>query len=348
MQHAQRKFIATCSVAVILLGGLGSVFLLQTKSHGQQPKQNPSVEKQPVPKESSKPKPTVPAKTPTDAKDLESLQGKWLHVVSTTGTHQITGAPLEGKWWEFSGQSVRMSEDPTNNLERWSITIDATKTPKQIDFIPNVPAGLTPNPIRGIYELKANELTICLGSDRPTDFIPDLRGKNRLIVFKRAQPISELLTRRTPEKRVNYDDELARFAGDWIIRRSIVAGEEAVPNGMGLDREIELQRGLSFAGSTITRFRMKEGEPLGREDGMVFAIDATTNPPQINFTTLDTPGSKKGFLQPGIFEFKDGGLWICIGPEGLSDRNRPTEFLSTFENRHTLYVLERVSVKPKE
>ncbi len=57
-----------------------------------------------------------------------------------------------------------------------SFTLDATKTPKTIDFQPTAPAGQpsgTTKPMLGIYEFDGEKLKMCIappGRDRPTAF----------------------------------------------------------------------------------------------------------------------------------------------------------------------------------
>ena len=108
---------------------------------------------------------------------------------------------LGGEAWtvfEFNGKKVVGSTDKvsfTKGKATWKVMTDegpeeietgfrydAAKKPKEIDLsLPGDPRRLLP----GIYKIEGEFLIVCLGSERPTEFIGGANRKTTLLVFKR-------------------------------------------------------------------------------------------------------------------------------------------------------------------
>jgi len=130
--------------------------------------------------------PTADAKV----QDLAALDGTWKPTSAQRGDLESSEEELErqrmtirnSRYWVPSGKR----EGYKPNLVE--IRIDATKTPKHIDFVvvegPNV--GMTE---LGIYELNGDELKVCSGKSRPTKFEARVDDWNALVVtYQRVKP----------------------------------------------------------------------------------------------------------------------------------------------------------------
>jgi uncharacterized protein (TIGR03067 family) len=125
---------------------------------------------------------------PADAKeeaakqDLQKMQGKWklteLVIDGAAGPKDAVGATVT-----IEGNTMTVTlKGPGGKEEKKSmtLTIDPTKTPKQIDMKPDKDV-----PSLGIYELKDNTLRICgsdppKSKDRPANFEPK-KGDHRVL-----------------------------------------------------------------------------------------------------------------------------------------------------------------------
>ena len=131
----------------------------------------------------------IGAVTADEAQELEKLKGTW----------SVTDLTYNGKDhntlkfnFVFKGDEVVVEGNDRVKLEyaRFKVKLDLTTTPKLFDI--TVGGGVQKGAaMEGIYELKDNELRICLkvfGKDRPADFKSADGSSNALLVLKRAQP----------------------------------------------------------------------------------------------------------------------------------------------------------------
>ena len=104
------------------------------------------------------------------------------------------------------------------------------------------------------------------------------------------------------------DSELKAFQGVWIIAEAKLAGRDHLDDFMGMK--------LTVTDDKYT-IDFKENSDKG-----TLKVDATQKPKQIDLTTSKT-GPFKGRTLPGIYEFKDDTVVLCLNSE---KPDRPTAF----------------------
>ena len=107
--------------------------------------------------------------------DSAALQGEWEIVSAESNGEPPPPGLLDGARFAFSGDKLTlMGKDGTFEL-------DATKSPRQIDFVRGKSRQI------GIYELDGDKLKLCVGpaDDRPTEFKTKPRTDHSLFVLKR-------------------------------------------------------------------------------------------------------------------------------------------------------------------
>ena len=149
------------------------------------------------PKGDEKPRPTgaptgttaTPPGTPTvTPSDAESLQGVWtVHRQESDGERVSIFGDMT---MTFKGDKVELRplgkdhKDPPTA----AFKLDPTKSPKEIDL--TVSKDGQSEVVRGIYDLKGDDLRICLAepkAKRPTAFVTVKGGDSDLAVYKRGE-----------------------------------------------------------------------------------------------------------------------------------------------------------------
>jgi uncharacterized protein (TIGR03067 family) len=129
----------------------------------------------------------VAPKDDPNKKDQDALQGDW-----ACDRFVVAGMPLD----DDNAQSMFRTHKGDSytlylfrkKLAGGTFKLDATKTPKQIDLIPEGKgkAGV----VRGIYKLEKDSLTVCYGApgkDRPTAFESKMETGHTLTVWTREK-----------------------------------------------------------------------------------------------------------------------------------------------------------------
>ena len=113
--------------------------------------------------------------------DLDGLGGVAWTLLEVNGKKVPPGTEKvvftkEKATWQFSGPEGPGQADT-------DFRFNPTKDPKEIDLAPDPdsPRKLMP----GIYKIEGDLLIVCLGAERPTEFIGGANRKTTLLVFKR-------------------------------------------------------------------------------------------------------------------------------------------------------------------
>jgi uncharacterized protein (TIGR03067 family) len=110
-------------------------------------------------------------------KDRAALQGEWEIVAAESNGEPPPPGLLDGAKFAFSGDKLTLMG------KEGSFELDATKKPRQIDFIRGKSHQI------GIYELDGDDLKVCVGpaDDRPKEFKTKPRTDHSLFVLKRKK-----------------------------------------------------------------------------------------------------------------------------------------------------------------
>ena len=125
-------------------------------------------------------------KDDVDKKDREAMQGDWACESLTRD-----GMKLE----DDDAQALfRTVKDDTYVVSRFrtkagsgTFTLDASKSPKEIDIVPDGPKKVV---VKGIYKIEKDVLTICHaapGAERPTAFASKEGSGHTLTVWKKEK-----------------------------------------------------------------------------------------------------------------------------------------------------------------
>ena len=123
-----------------------------------------------------------------DAKD--SLQGVWVAQSMEVDGKAVPVDVAKRLRFTFKGDKLFLKGNfKDDREEECPYKIDPKQSPKHLDFSP----PKEKSPILGIYEVKGDELKVCLrhaaSSDgRPTEFTTKADSKLMLIVFKKQKP----------------------------------------------------------------------------------------------------------------------------------------------------------------
>jgi RNA polymerase sigma factor (sigma-70 family) len=123
-----------------------------------------------------------------DAKaDKEKLQGSWEFVSGQMGGKDVDGDEAE----QMKKQKFVFKGDKLTAKVECTYTIDSSKKPKEFDLkVEDVPEGPERGTWKGIYELKGDELTLCMAlpnQDRPTEFVTNEGERTMLLKLKRSK-----------------------------------------------------------------------------------------------------------------------------------------------------------------
>jgi len=120
---------------------------------------------------------TDKAKDAASQQDHQALQGEWEIVSAESNGEPPPPGLLDGARFAFSGDKLTLLN------KEGTFEVDATKTPRQIDFVRGKTRQL------GIYDLDADNLKLCVGpaDDRPKEFKTKPRTDHSLFVLKRKK-----------------------------------------------------------------------------------------------------------------------------------------------------------------
>ncbi len=240
-----------------------------------------------------------PAPIPPD--DAKDIQGAW---------KLVNGLPGQREKWVFDEGSLVYHRGVKDPLKHYFKLNPAAK-PKTLDITTMVQND---GPVafiqEGIYELKGDDLKICLtvpGRNRPTEFPRDA-GPFQVLQFKR-----DVADVAAAEPRTDRD----RLQGTWAV----TAGEQG---GKALPDEIKENR-LVFRGDTLTYMHPK----MDRREERTFRLYPGSSPKAIDVT------GPKG-KQFGIYQQAGEELKLCLSPD-----IRPANFVTREDSNALLLTLRR-------
>jgi uncharacterized protein (TIGR03067 family) len=120
----------------------------------------------------------IAADQPSDEaskKDLARLQGDWAAVSHVRDGQKLPDDDAQSLFRTVKGNEYTVSRFK-QVVGRGTFKVDATKTPKTVDFQPVAAAGQSAAPLKpmlGIYEFDGENWKVCIappGRDRPTTF----------------------------------------------------------------------------------------------------------------------------------------------------------------------------------
>jgi uncharacterized protein (TIGR03067 family) len=129
----------------------------------------------------------APAPKEADKKDPPSLVGEWAAETAVVGGKREDPPP--GTTWAFTadGKSVlKVGAQAAGGLDA-TYKADRKADPATVD----ISAGPKGTPMKGIYRVEGDTLTLCLtqeGDDRPKAFESPAASKAILITLKRVKP----------------------------------------------------------------------------------------------------------------------------------------------------------------
>jgi len=115
-------------------------------------------------------------------KEMEALEGTWVAVAATRDGEQAPEDRLQTIKLVFKANQVTHRQ--TGKYE-----LDPAEKPKSIDIKPLEDTDAE-KIIKGIYEIKGDELTVCVsmpGKERPTEFASKPGSGTALLVLKKAK-----------------------------------------------------------------------------------------------------------------------------------------------------------------
>jgi uncharacterized protein (TIGR03067 family) len=249
--------------------------------------------------------------------NVDPLQGGWSMVRLFVNGEELPGDQAK------TGELVVIDDEYRAMLgasaETSTIKVDASKTPKAIDFTytTGFQKGKT---LRGIYKIESNNLTICRAQspdkDRPNAFDAPTGSERFLVVWKRSQTVGS-------KKLKAIQAELKKFEDTWVFVSIEVEGESIPEDRFTEDR-------------LILKGRQFTSKVQGNTNHGVFKVDPTAKPKTIDLTFTDGPG--KDQTQKGIYELEGDMQKICFS---LPGKPRPTDFVTAPDSRRMTQVLKR-------
>lgn len=128
--------------------------------------------------------------------------------------------------------------------------------------------------------------------------------------------------------------DLKPFQGKWVVKAATLAGRDHLDD---------------FKTMTLTVTGDKyEVTVNALKDAGTITVDATKSPKWITLASGEKKGPFEGRTMPGIYEFKDGALTVCLnsGKDEAGEKlDRPARFDAPEKSPVMLIVFEREKKK---
>lgn len=120
------------------------------------------------------------------------------------------------------------------------------------------------------------------------------------------------------------DGELKAFQGKWVLESATLAGRDHLDDFKGLTLTIDGDKYTVTVGTNT--------------DKGTITLDAAKSPKWITLASSEKAGPFKGRTMPGLYEFKDGKLTVCLNSE---TDDRPTQLEAPVKTPLMLFVFQR-------
>ncbi len=120
------------------------------------------------------------------------------------------------------------------------------------------------------------------------------------------------------------DGELKAFQGKWVLESATLAGRDHLDDFKGLTLTIDGDKYTVTVG-------------MNTDKGTI-TLNAAKAPKWITLASSEKAGPFKGRTMPGLYEFKDGKLTVCLNSE---TDDRPTQFEAPVKTPLMLFVFQR-------
>jgi uncharacterized protein (TIGR03067 family) len=120
------------------------------------------------------------------------------------------------------------------------------------------------------------------------------------------------------------DAAVKAFQGKWVLEAATLAGRDHLEDFKGLTLTIDDDKYTVTVGPNT--------------DKGAITLDAGKSPKQITLASSEKAGPFKGRTMPGIYEFKDGKLTVCLNSE---TDDRPAKFEAPEKTPLMLFVFQR-------
>jgi uncharacterized protein (TIGR03067 family) len=130
---------------------------------------------------------TAAALSADPKEELKLLAGSWVLDEATLAGRDHTD-DFAGMKLTITGDTFAIDFGP--NSDKGTITLEAAKSPKQIDIATRKDGPFKGRTLPGIYELKDDKLILCCDSEakaRPTEFTAKAKTTVMLLTFKREK-----------------------------------------------------------------------------------------------------------------------------------------------------------------
>ncbi|HEV3260314.1 MAG TPA: TIGR03067 domain-containing protein [Gemmataceae bacterium] len=121
-------------------------------------------------------------------KDLEKLQGDWAAVEYTVDGQKLPDDDAQALFRTVKGNEYAVSHFD-RVVGKGTFTIDATKDPKTVDFLPATAKDKS-QALLGIYKVAGGRVTYCYaaaGKERPKEFASKAESMHTLVVWEREK-----------------------------------------------------------------------------------------------------------------------------------------------------------------
>ncbi|MEO2088389.1 MAG: TIGR03067 domain-containing protein [Gemmataceae bacterium] len=133
-----------------------------------------------------------------------------------------------------------------------------------------------------------------------------------------------LLLMACPVSAAEPDGELKAFQGKWVLESATLAGRDHLEDFKGLTLTIDGDKYTVTVGANT--------------DKGTITLDAAKSPKWITLASSEKAGPFKGRTMPGLYEFKDGKLTVCLNSE---TDDRPAKFEAPEKTPLMLFVFVR-------